>query len=491
MYSPLNRLDDEALADRIRVVAHLKRFIERYSADPQFRELLGRDVLSTLDTYQLQASPADVTAFLQARADDGETRPGGLTDNLHFLQDFYLECLGGLEIWEAAARSTNNRFHLWRERQLARLRFDFSAAGDGIVRPVVAFELSKGCSVGCWFCAISAEKFGGNFAYGDGEEWRRTLIVLRDLLGPAAAAAFCYWATDPMDNPDYERFALTVRQELGIFPPTTTALALKSPQRTRSLLQLAHSHGSKLNRFSVLTLRMLDRLHREFSAEELAFVEIVPQNPGAVVFTNFPKSAPATKVRAGKVMEEESSHPEVAVADGTIACVTGFLINMVERTVRLVSPCMAGEEWPLGYRVHESEYFVDHADLGRQIESMIDRHMQDSLPADQPLRFIAGVQCSTLVDGFRVSSPSHAMEFRSGFGRFGPNYLELGELVRRGSLTASQALAEMGRGGSSPKQTQVALGNLWQSGILADTVSNRSRLVSLEAGLHAEVVQHD
>ena len=36
----------------------------------------------------------------------------------------------------------------------------------------------------------------------------------------------------------------------------------------------------------------------------------------------------------------------------TIGCVTGFLFNMVDRTVQLISPCTATDEWPLGFYVY-------------------------------------------------------------------------------------------------------------------------------------------
>jgi len=34
----------------------------------------------------------------------------------------------------------------------------------------------------------------------------------------AAGRGFCYWGTDPMDNPDYEKFCLDFHEVLGIFP---------------------------------------------------------------------------------------------------------------------------------------------------------------------------------------------------------------------------------------------------------------------------------
>lgn len=491
--SPLAALDDARLLDRVRAMAHFKRFLERYCADVHFRGLLTRDMDSALRAFNLEAAPEDVAVFLEATNNPAATRPELWPASLRAFRDFMLECSGGLEILQAAARSTSRPFHSWRTRQLARLRFDFSAAGDGIVRPAIAFELSKGCTVGCWFCAVSAEKFAGNFPYADGREWRECLAVLRDLLGPAAAAAFCYWATDPLDNPDYEQFARDFHQVTGLFPPTTTALPLKHPERTRALLDLSQSLGCRLNRFSVLSLPMLDRLHRQFSAADLAFVELVLQNPEALVFTDFPKTCVAGKVNAGKILGDASvaTTRGVSLVSGTIACVAGFLVNMVERRLRLVSPCMADEEWPLGYRVLETAGFSGPQDLGLRVEGMIDKHMPERLPADHTLQFLPGLQYVAFRDGFSLSTPNHAIEFRDGWGRFGLNYPALGGLVKRGDSTAAEIAAELVRCGGSPAQIDEAMTILWQNGVLAGPGPFGHPLVTLAPRHAPEVAYHD
>src|SRR5205814_8046857 len=107
------------------------------------------------------------------------------------------------------------------------------------------------------FCGVSAGRKGADFLYtpDNARLWRDVLAVLRRVVGPAAATGFCYWATDPLDNPDYERFALDVAEICGRFPQTTTAQPLKDPERTRALLALSVAHGCTINRFSILTLR--------------------------------------------------------------------------------------------------------------------------------------------------------------------------------------------------------------------------------------------
>ena len=42
---------------------------------------------------------------------------------------------------------------------------------------------------------------------------------------------------------------------------------------------------------------------------------------------------------------------------GSIACVSGFLINLLDRSVKLISPCTDLKRWPLGYAVYKEAAF--------------------------------------------------------------------------------------------------------------------------------------
>ena len=151
-----------------------------------------------------------------------------------------------------------------------------------ITHPILAFELSAGCTIGCWFCGVSADRFHGNFAYTaeNARLWRAILDHCVDLFGTGAQTGFCYWATDPTDNPDYPRFLADYHAATGNLPQTTTAAPLKNLAFTREILRLSDQHRCVINRFSILTLRILDAVHAAFSAEELMGVELVLQNRG-------------------------------------------------------------------------------------------------------------------------------------------------------------------------------------------------------------------
>ncbi len=59
----------------------------------------------------------------------------------------------------------------------------------------------------------------------------------------------------------------------------------------------------------------------------------------------------------------------------TIACVAGFLINLPERQLRLVSPCAPSDAWPDGYRTLEAARVDGASGLDDLMGRMIERHM--------------------------------------------------------------------------------------------------------------------
>ena len=113
---------------------------------------------------------------------------------------------------------------------------------------------------------------------------------------------------------------------------------------------------------------MLNQVHQEFSAEELAFVDLVLQNQEA---KKIKANAGRARERNLKKGDDDSKFPE----QGTIACVSGFLFNMVDRSVKLISPCNANDRWPLGYIVYDEGTFSNANELKILLEKMITDNM--------------------------------------------------------------------------------------------------------------------
>jgi radical SAM family RiPP maturation amino acid epimerase len=357
----------------------------------------------------------------------------------------------------------------WRRRQLARCALAFDPLKfRAIVHPPAAIELSRGCSVGCWFCGVSAPRLTDHFRYTEAtaQLWRDVLDVLGEVWGDGARWSFLYWATDPLDNPDYEHFLADFHDRFGVCPQTTTALSLRDVARTRALLRYARAHGCRYDRFSMLSLRMLERTHAAFGAEELLAVELTPLNPESGL-----AKANAGRYRDRWLRGEVAERPAGAIPGGaTIACVSGFLLNMVDRVVTLVSPCNADDRWPLGYIVFAEAGFADGRDLRRVLGRMVAEAMRDAVGRDDSLRFRPDLRYERTADGIRLTQDTAGHRRALGFRSPGEWDLaplgEIADLVATGALTAGEIAARLWeQAGVPPAETLAALNHLLPFGI--------------------------
>jgi radical SAM family RiPP maturation amino acid epimerase len=422
-------------------VAHVKRFFEVWTADSKFREALTVDPRQAVASRGLVVDPMDMRYLWDAGYREDLAAAGSTLDSFlleapeatrHFLA-WIQRSHEHRDSMRAESRPVDPRFAAWRDRQIARSSTIFRRTYD-LYTPHILFaiELSKGCSVGCWFCGVSAPKLGAQFLHTLPN--RRLLVdVLSSLekytVPAAGSRGFLYWATDPLDNPDFEKFCLDFEQVFGRFPIVTTAQPQRDVERTRGLLELAISRGAEKIRFSTSTLRQLDRVHREFSAEELGWVDIIAINQGSIL-------RPSASGRAReRYLKKGGEHLEwaQAVADTSISCVSGFLINMVDQTVKLTTPCPSSDRWPLGYYLYDERTFTSGSDLDRIVEEMIARHMPLEAPADDVLRFRTDLAYRGTDDGF-------VLDGRYGTSSMTDNPLlrDVGDAIAEGSQTPMQ-----------------------------------------------------
>ena len=387
--------ETQADTELLEKLGTVKRFLELWTADPKFRDLVEEDVNLAFDRAGLDrrlVSPSDIRALYD--------------------EEYALECLDS-ETWVPpliysqyrnwCAEKVLHREHIrmtlatpshaghraWRNRQMKRVLGQLGFGPfQGIVHAPFAIELSDGCSVGCWFCGVSAEKRMRDFPYSEENAilWRGVLSALRNQLGPAAAEGFNYWATDPLDNPDYEQFCLDMARILGRFPQTTTAQSQKHIERLRKLLPLSREHGCPINRFSILSLPILRKIHAAFTPGELLHTELITQNMEANTM-----QSNSGRARNSNRLEKKSEFVNLdenwREQPGTISCVSGFLINMVTKTVKMVSPTPCDDVWPNGYFIYEEGTFTDSADFGKLIAGMAARHMPEFPPMGKIARF--------------------------------------------------------------------------------------------------------
>jgi radical SAM family RiPP maturation amino acid epimerase len=431
MILPIYRQRSSATPEYLADIAHTKRLLERWEGDDAFRELLHQSPQQAARRYGLQADAEALRPVWDAGFDP--SLPVAECVLRH--RAFVGEKMAHREELRRTSRPLSPPFQAWRLRQMARTTSQLGAVrAHGIVHPLAAFELSKGCSVGCWFCGVSAPKLGDIFSYSDAHRglWRDVCQVWREEMGPAAEQAFLYWATDPMDNPDYEKFACDFHELCGYFPQTTTALPLRDVDRTRRLLRLSEERGCLLNRFSLLTLKILDRVHEAFAAEELAFVELVLQI----------RKDTLSKAVAGRTLEKAIQQGVTDYQASTIACISGFLVSMVDRSVRLISPCPASPRWPLGYQVYGQGTFTsaeEFRELLRRLTSA--QSMPLSVSWRQRVGFRGDLRWQVEAGGLKVSSTYLHQTFR---GLDEAALEKLGARLAQGDLSAEEVALQVG-----------------------------------------------
>ena len=321
--------------------AQVKRFIECWDGDNAFRKVFADNPAEALKSYDLKVDSKEVAALCRHDknnrirvADQIKGRPAlkGYGEYVEAVNKF------SLEIRQKQIDISNPIFETWSTRQKA--RFSTQAPSDWSEKnPFLAFsiELSEGCSVGCSYCAGAAEKLRcvATFTKDNEMLFRGILDALVEFLGSDSLYGLLYYFTEPLDNPDYEKYLQAYYDAMGEIPQTTTAAWFRDVDRTRRLLAQSEALGGVIERFSINSLKHFRFCMETFTAEDLGKVKLVLNYQEAL--TNL--------YRSGRALSLSDA------IDGTTACVCGFLVNLAARTVKLVSPCIEPDLWAKGYRI--------------------------------------------------------------------------------------------------------------------------------------------
>ncbi|HOC17349.1 MAG TPA: hypothetical protein PKK95_03720 [Vicinamibacterales bacterium] len=351
----------------------IKRFVDWWKGDAAFRARFRADAARAVAEYGIRVDPDAVRELCEPAA--GHTGPGEVKP-CHAALDSYFRALEAqravyddLDRLESAIGEPG--FAAWRQRQ--RRRFASQAPDSwGRQNPHIMFaiELSDGCSIACPFCAGGAGRLKSVSRFTPANEalFRGLLRRLSTLAACPAPSGLLYHYTEPLDNPDYEKFLQAYREELGELPQTTTAAWGRRPDRTRRVLAMAREHGGRIQRFSVNSVEDFRSCMRTFAPEELRDVVIVPHYP-----------------EAGGIYYRTGRARSLAEAvEGSVACVSGFLVNLAARTIQLVAPCIEPSAWPGGYRSLAASSFRTDDDLDvffeRCREEVLDRILNDTTP---------------------------------------------------------------------------------------------------------------
>ncbi|WP_245457453.1 radical SAM family RiPP maturation amino acid epimerase [Rhizobium leguminosarum] len=456
--------------EEVRTLAHIKRFLECYRGDTAFRIALSINLNNPHTVAALYGIEVDPMEMLPLWHPDYRKFYGKPECSSWPLAVTWLDYIAEMERNRDLLRDEGNmpvaapRFHAWRERQISRCDDLFGDCAKSITHPVIAFELSEGCTGGCWFCGLSAGPFKGYFEYSKEHAnlWRGVVGAAREMFGSAASTGFCYNATDPMDNPDYDRFLFDFYQITGTLPQTTTATPLKNLALTKRVLKLFEHYRCVTNRFSVLSTDQLNQIHAAFSPEDLMGVELVLQGKGM----------PSSKAFAGRarneMLENGDATPLSKRDHSTIACVSGFLINMPRRRVQLITPIPASKRWPLGYRILDERFFGTPDEFQDEVQSMIDEHMHESPPSNRPIRFRGDLL---------YEAKRHHFLLRSRHWEYQVPYnatsISVGDLIAGGHCTTSDLVARVVTDGASAIAVADGLDQLHMKGLLEDDLDER------------------
>ena len=251
----------------------------------------------------------------------------------------------------------------WRERQIERYqREDPSARGAQITHIPFAFELTNGCSGGCSFCGLSADRLShkGENSGRSKQIFRSLLKQLHQYCGELAQWGVLYWATDPLDYPQYEAYADSFAEELGQWPSTTTALAETQIERIKAILKSGAIERPWAVRCSMRSSSAYQKLVQKLNDNERALLRLLPQY----------KQSQSVQAMAGRTFDPERAKQQLEVG-GTIACMSGFLISLPRREIQLITPCLAEPLNRNGYRVIASDIREDVAELTNSLDGLM------------------------------------------------------------------------------------------------------------------------
>ena len=383
--------------------AQFKRVLDYYSADPSFRKKMHEDAVHTLSELGFDSLDANdclkgIEAFLRGRGFSSWGNP-----YLDRYIEWEKEVLESTERNFGTDRFRNPEISRYLTVSMNRCRTEsmlLRMHSNARLFPI-AIELGVGCRCRCPFCAFEAGEWKENFEYTpeNAALWRDILRVLLRDLGPVAKEGTAYFATEPFDNPDYEKFLSDYEEIFGGIPQTTTALADCNPERTRRFIEWVGKErlmSEERIRFSVRTLNQFKRIISEFSPEELEFIELIANNPESVnMYSDSGRAAKKPAERFALNSEQESgmktcdggndTKMRKVTAKYSVCCISGLLVNMVNKTMMFIEPELPCEEFPKGYRILEERAFSDADDFSVNMNELYAKYAIASLPKDDPV----------------------------------------------------------------------------------------------------------
>ncbi len=236
----------------------------------------------------------------------------------------------------------HNGWRSWRDSQIQRFHHEDKTLRESHIMYIpFAIELTQGCSGGCPFCGVSAAYLEPEKPlFGETRQYLYDFFLeMKSAIGDFSRCGVLYWATDPLDHPEYLRFAALFEEVFRTYPVTTTALGEKYPERFKELLASNALKRPWGVRCSLRSKEAYKQIQKITSDQERFAISFIPQY----------LSSADIKANAGRNYSplSESNEPK---AGGTIACMAGFLIRLPKTSLELITPCLAEPNHQNGYR---------------------------------------------------------------------------------------------------------------------------------------------
>ncbi len=382
-----------------RLVADTKRFLEMYATLPYVRDEFNEDSEAFLAKHHLDVDPEEMKFLVndeyaqeRKRLDEDPDAIDLLPEAAFRFRQFLANKFAARDMMiDKYCKPSNPRMIKWRERQMNRCLAGVGGVNKAFVHCPLAIELDLGCSVGCDFCGLGAPKLQKICRYTEENAamFRQILADAHRIIGDAAGFGTLYLATEPLDNPDYELFEGDFVKEFRFIPQITTAVADRDIERTRRLVHKLYSSAGFIHRFTLRSVEMAEKIFAEFTPMELLRVELLPMFPEAPTFVPFT----VVGGQAKHVKEEDVREGD----PGTICCADGFVINMAEKSIRLITPCHMTDKFPNGVAEPVKRYFESADECAKIMEEIIDEYMITDIPDEEPLRLYPYLErCETM-----------------------------------------------------------------------------------------------
>jgi len=397
---------------------------------------------------------------------------------------------------------SNKKAKTWRERNNKRCDSALGGVNISFIHAILTIELADGCSVGCDFCGLGAGKLKSIYRYTDenAKLFKGVLKVLHEELGDAAAFGMMYFATEPLDNPDYELFEKDYYEEFHMIPQITTAVFDRDVERSRRFIHELDDKPGFIHRFSLRSLEMAQRALKEFTPEEMINAELITQYeespyflPYTVVGNEIENKDKRKRTRDNaKLIDEALAHTLDApileneikrlkglkhVDPGTICCVDGFRVNMCNRTINILTPCHQTEKFPNGISETPVVTFTDADDFRAKLLWLIDEYMVEFVPDDEPLRLYDYLELENTEHGRALVSktsgyvlPVEIIGQRAGDENTPDLGVKVVEKLLEGVYNKNELVAlVMSETGAMPANIYWLINQFWKQGLIVDS----------------------